>query len=504
MQITPGNIMLILAILLLFSVLAGRIGTKYGVPVLVLFLGIGMAAGVDGFGIQFDNAAVAELIGMFSLCIILFSGGLDTDFKKVKPIMGPGLVLATFGVLLTTALTGVFIHEMMRLLLPEYAFGWIESFLLAAIMSSTDSASVFSILNSSGIGLKQRLKPTLELESGSNDPMAYLMVILFISIIEDGTTLSGGMIFKTSLELLLQLAIGIAAGFIIGKVTVKLVNILKSDNEFLYPVMVIACCFFAFTLTGLIKGNSYLAVYIAGLVVGNNKLALKRTISTFFGGFTWLVQILMFLTLGLLVNPHELLNIIFPGLLLGIFMILVSRPVSVYLCLAPFKRYTLKAKTYIGWVGLRGAVPIIFATYALMSPEVTHARFMFNLVFFITLLSLLIQGTTVNSMAKWFGLTEELPTRHFDFELPEEITAVTKEMTITAEHLSEGSRLCEMDIPDETLVILIKRDDTYLVPKGNTRLYIGDTILLLGRENEPLKKILDRHCNCPSETSTAS
>lgn len=490
MQITPGNIMLILAALLFFSVIAGKLGTKYGVPVLVAFLGIGMAAGVDGFGIQFDNAAVAELIGMFSLCIILFSGGLDTDFKKVKPVLKPGLVLATAGVLLTTILTGVFIHEMMRYFLPEYAFGWTESFLLAAIMSSTDSASVFSILNSSGIGLKQRLKPTLELESGSNDPMAYLMVILLISIIEEGTVITGTLVLTTALELLLQLAVGIVSGIIIGKLTVKTVNILKSDNEFMYPIMVIACCFFAFTLTGLIKGNSYLAVYVAGLVVGNSKLTLKRTISTFFGGFTWLVQILMFLSLGLLVNPHELLHIVLPGIMLGFFMILVARPAAVFACLAPFKNFTLKAKTYIGWVGLRGAVPIIFATYALMSPEVAHARFMFNLVFFITLLSLLIQGTTVNPMAKWLGLTEELPSRHFDFDLPEEITAVMQEITVTPGHLEEGSRLCEMNMPDDTLAILIKRGDTYLVPKGNTRLHIGDTVLLLGRENSSLKKLL--------------
>lgn len=481
MEITPDNIMLIVAILLFFSVLIGKAGSKYGVPALLAFLGIGMIAGVDGFGLQFDDAVQAEFIGMISLCIILFSGGLDTDFKKIKPVLLPGLILATAGVFVTTIFTGVFIHEMMRLLLSDYVFGWTESFLLAAIMSSTDSASVFSILNSSGTGLKQRLKPTLELESGSNDPMAYLLVVLLISVIESGQTLSGALVLESVGKLVLQLGVGVISGYGIGYLTVRIVNAINSSNEFLYPVMVIACCFFAFTLTNMIGGNSYLAVYIAGVVVGNSKLVLKRTISTFFGGFTWLVQILMFLTLGLLVNPHELLNILGPGILLGIFMILFARPIAVFLCLAPFRRYTLKAKTYIGWVGLRGAVPIIFATYALMSPDVVHARFMFNLVFFITILSLIIQGTTVNSMARWLGLDEDVAKKSFNIELPEEIDAAMSEYTVTPDDLADGTLLSEMKIPQQTLVVFEKRGDKFLVPKGNTRLYIDDRLLLISR-----------------------
>ena len=367
MVITPGNIMFVVAILLFLSVWCGKAGSKYGLPSLLIFLGIGMAAGTDGFGLQFDDAATAEFIGMLSLCIILFSGGLDTDFKKIKPVLAPGLVLAIVGVFITTLLTGAFIHEMMRLLLPDYCLGWTESMLLAAIMSSTDSASVFSILNSSGTGLKQRLKPTLELESGSNDPMAYLLVTLLISIIETGSKMSGQLMFDSFISLVLQLAVGVGAGLLFGFLTVRTVNAIHTDNEFLYPVMVISCCFFTFTLTNMCGGNSYLGVYIAGLVVGNSRLSLKRTITTFFGGFTWLVQILMFLSLGLLVNPHELIHIIGPGIILGVFMILVSRPLAVMLCLFPFRCFTLKAKMFIGWVGLRGAVPIIFATYALMS-----------------------------------------------------------------------------------------------------------------------------------------
>ena len=474
--------MLIAAVLLFFSVLVGKAGSRFGMPALLVFLGIGMAAGIDGFGLQFDNAAAAEFIGMVALCIILFSGGLDTDFKKIRPVLGPGLVLATLGVLLTTIITGVFIHEMMRLMAPEYAFGWAESLLLAAIMSSTDSASVFSILNSSGIGLKQRLKPTLELESGSNDPMAYLLVVLLISVIESGSDITGGLVLSTLGALAVQLGVGVAAGWVIGLLSVKAINSIRSDNDFMYPVLVISCCFFAFTLTGLVGGNSYLAVYIAGVVVGNKRIVLKRTITTFFGGFTWLVQIAMFLTLGLLVNPHELVDIVWPGLLLGVFMIVVARPVAVLACLIPFKCYTPRAKAYICWVGLRGAVPIIFATYALMSPAVVHARFMFNLVFFITILSLLIQGTTVNSMARKLKLTEPLDEPHFNVELPDEVASDTREYTIEPQHLSKGNLLREVTLPPDTLAILLYRDKRYLVPKGDTELTPGDVLLLVTRK----------------------
>ncbi len=223
------------------------------------------------------------------------------------------------------------------------------------------------------------------------------------------------------------------------------------------------------------------------------KLALKKTITTFFGGFTWLVQIIMFLSLGLLVNPHELLNtsILIPGLLLGMFMIIVGRPASVMLCLLPFKRFTFKARLYISWVGLRGAVPIIFATYALMSPDVLHARFMFNMVFFITILSLLLQGTSVTRMAKWLGLEEPVREREFNLELPDEITAAMVEMEVKPELLAEGDRLRDISLPPATLVIMVKRGGKYLVPTGNTRLYLGDCLLLIAEKEAHLTQLVD-------------
>ncbi len=482
MEITPNNIVLISAALLLLSVFAGRTGSRYGLPTLVLFLGVGMLAGVDGFGIHFDSAETTQFIGMVSLSIILFSGGADTKIKDIRPVLGPGLVLATVGVLITTVVTGAFIYYLFHVFAPDYAFGWIESMLIAAIMSSTDSASVFSILGSAKTDLKQNLKQTLELESGSNDPVAYLLVIILIGLLENGSSESGGSLLATSAGLLvMQLSLGAIGGLVIGYVSVWLVKRLRSDNEFMYPVLMISCVFFSFSLTELIGGNSYLAVYVSGLVVGNSKLPLKRTITTFFGGFTWLVQIIMFLTLGLLVNPSELVSVAVPGVALGLFMILIARPVAVFISLLPFRKFTFKARLFVAWVGLRGAVPIIFATYALISPAVEHAAFMFNVVFFITLLSLLIQGTTVTTMARALDLC--IPQKETAFagvELPENITATMKEKEVTSDMLYEGETLRTMALPPKTLVIMVKRGDGgFVVPKGDTRMRVGDTLLLI-------------------------
>lgn len=484
MEITLNNIMLISAILIFISVYAAKAGSRFGVPTLVLFLGLGMVFGVDGIGIHFDSAEIVQFIGMVALSIILFSGGLDTSIKAIKPIAAPGIVLATLGVLLTAGFTGVFIYYLMGWIAPEAHFGILESLLLASIMSSTDSASVFSILNSSHTGLKQNLKPTLELESGSNDPMAYLLVIILIGIIESQEAFTGAMLLHSVGMLFKQLALGLFCGGLFGWITVQIVNRLRITNEFLYPIMMLSCVFLTFSLTEMSGGNSYLAVYVAGVVVGNMKMALKRTIGSFFGGFTWLAQIIMFLSLGLLVNPHELLtpHVIEPGLILGVFMIIFGRPISVFISLLPFRKFSLKARIYIAWVGLRGAVPIIFATYALVSPELLHSRYIFNMVFFITLLSLLIQGTTVKSMASWLELTEPYAEREFNVDLPDEITAVTHEKVVDAEMLSEGNHLRNIQLAPNTLVMLVKRKGRYLVPTGKTRLFIGDQLLIISSE----------------------
>ena len=496
MIITSGNIMLVMAVLLFMSVLASKAGFRYGLPSLLLFLVVGMLAGVDGFGVQFDSAEVAQFIGMISLSIILFSGGLDTDFKQIRPVLGPGIILATIGVLLTTGICGAFIYYLFQIVaIPGIEFGWTESLLLAAIMSSTDSASVFSILNSSKKGLKENMKPLLELESGSNDPMAYLLVIVLIQIME-GSGMSGSALWADSILLLVkQLVVGAISGVAIGFGAVWVINKIKASNEFMYPILLLSVVAMIFSVTELIGGNSYLAVYIGGLVVGNRKIVLKHTITTFFGGFTWLVQIVMFLSLGLLVNPHELVDwhVIVVGLALGLFMILLGRPIAVMLSIGWMRQFSMKAKAFVCWVGLRGAVPIIFATYALMSENVPHAKFMFNIVFFITILSLILQGTSINRIAQKFKLDVPLKDAEFNVTLPDEITAVTSEIEVSAELISDGALIRDITLPPKTLVVMVKRGERYLVPTGNTRLCLGDSLFIISEDHKDMEDLMARH-----------
>ena len=485
MVISPENILLVGAILLFLSVLVGKTGAKFGVPALLLFLGVGMLAGSDGFGIYFDSPQIAQFIGTVALCIILFSGGMDTHYREIKPILAPGVTLATLGVLMTTIITGLFIYSLSDLLPGNFQLGLLESMLLAAVMSSTDSASVFSILRSKGISLKERLRPTLELESGSNDPMAYMLTIHLIQVIEIGV-----IDWPHSIVLLfMQLSIGAAAGFALGYAIVWIINRINVPNESLYPVLLFSCVFFVFAFTNLLQGNGYLAVYIAGLVVGNRKLMHKRSLTTFFDGFTWLFQIVMFLTLGLLVNPSELPAVAGVGLLVAIFMIVVSRPISVFTCLLPFRRFTTRARVYISWVGLRGAVPIIFATYPLMSAEIPNARMIFNIVFFVTIVSLLVQGTTVSAMARWLGLVGKSEEKEiFNVALPDEIKSAMSEIELTDEALSGGNKLMNLSLPDNTLVVMVKRGEQYFVPKGHTHLQSRDRLLVISDNDEELRK----------------
>lgn len=476
------EVLLICSVILFVSILAGKAGFRVGLPALLLFLGIGMLFGSDGLGLQFSNPQIAQFIGMIALSIILFSGGMDTKLSEIKPIASQGVVLATLGVLVTTAITGYFIFWLTGLVAGYETLTLAESLLMAAVMSSTDSASVFSILRSKGVYLKQRLRPTLELESGSNDPMAYMLTIILIAYIQ-----SNGMDFQEgATSLIIQLGLGLIAGYILGKVSVWIINRVNVENQSLYPILLLAVIFFIFSITSLLKGNGYLAVYIAGLVVGNTKIIHKKSIVTFFDGFTWLWQIVMFITLGLLVNPHELLPVAGIGLTVGIFMIIFARPITVFLCLLPFRNFTTKAKLYISWVGLRGAVPIIFATYPLIA-GIENANLIFNVVFFITILSLLVQGTTVTHVARWLHLTDA-PDRkdEFGIELPEEIKSAMSEIDITKEVLSHGNKLMQLKLPDHTLAVMVKRDGKYFIPKGNTELHENDKLLMISDNDEAL------------------
>lgn len=475
-------ILLVVSIILILSIFAGKAGYRFGLPALLLFLGVGMLFGSDGLGIQFDNPQLTQFIGTLALSIILFSGGMDTKLSEVRPIASQGVVLATVGVLLTTFITGGFIYVVCHYSSIYDTLTLPEALLLAAVMSSTDSASVFSILRSKGVLLKENLRPTLELESGSNDPMAYMLTLILIAFIGS----EGMSVPEAAWMLVLQLGIGAIGGYLLGKAAVWVVNKINIDNTSLYPILILAFAFLSFSVVTLIKGNGYLAVYIAGLIFGNSKIVHKKSIGTFFDGFTWLWQIVMFLTLGLLVNPHELLPVTHIGLGIGLFMILIARPVSVFISLLPYKNFSLRARLYISWVGLRGAVPIIFATYPLIA-GVEHARWFFNIVFFITILSLLVQGTTVTYVARLLKLIDKPPVKEeFGVELSEDIRSVMSEIEITPQVLEHGNRLMDLSLPDHTLAVMVKRNNRYFVPKGNTVLKENDRLLMISDDNEAL------------------
>ena len=481
MIFTAENILLIGSILLFVSIVVGKTGYRFGVPALLLFLLVGMLFGSDRLGLQFHNAKIAQFIGMVALSVILFSGGMDTKFKEIRPILSPGIVLSTVGVFLTALFTGLFIWYLSGMSWTNIHFPLITSLLLASTMSSTDSASVFAILRSQKMNLKHNLRPMLELESGSNDPMAYMLTIVLIQFIQSDGMGTGNIIGS----FIIQFLVGAAAGYILGKLAILILNKINIDNQSLYPILLLSFVFFTFAITDLLRGNGYLAVYIAGMMVGNHKITFRKEIATFMDGLTWLFQIIMFLMLGLLVNPHEMIEVAVVALLIGVFMIVIGRPLSVFLCLLPFRKITLKSRLFVSWVGLRGAVPIIFATYPVVA-NVEGSNMIFNIVFFITIVSLIVQGTSVSFVARLLHLSTPLEKTGNDFgvELPEEIDTDLSDMTITMEMLNEADTLKDMNLPKGTLVMIVKRGDEFLIPNGTLKLHVGDKLLLISEKNK--------------------
>ena len=486
MELSVELVLLVVSILFFISILVGKAGSKFGVPVLLLFLGVGMLAGSDGVGITFENYQIAQTIGTIALCIILFSGGLDTKMEEIKPVASQGVILATIGVLLTSVFTGLCAWLIFGMTDQWKDIGLLTSFLLAATMSSTDSASVFAILRSKGVKLKHNLRPLLELESGSNDPMAFMLTVTFIGIIQAGENPN---FWIVGLKVIMQLAIGTIAGYLLGKLAVRIINRIKIDNSSFYPILVFTSCIFIFSITYFLQGNGFLAVYIGGLIIGNSRFVHKRSSVNFFDGLAWLSQLLVFLTLGLLVNPSELVAVAIPGLIIGVLMILVTRPVSVFMCLTPYKKMSFRQKSFISWVGLRGAVPIIFAILPLAA-GVPHAKLIFNIVFFITLVSLIVQGTTLTWMAEKHGLAEKpqefKQLEDFDFDFSDEIKSVMTEISVIPEIFKKGHRLMDISLPEKTLVVMVKRDEHFFVPTGKTSLQEGDKLLLITDDNDAL------------------
>lgn len=482
--LTTDHLLLYGSILAVLGLFLSKTGFRFGLPTLLLFLGVGMAAGATAF-INFDSPVIAQTIGSVALVVILFSGGMDTSFKEVKPIMAPGGLLATVGVLLTALFTGTFIYFLFQWLDMGIKLTFLQSLLFASVMSSTDSASVFSILRSKRTNLKQNLKPLLEFESGSNDPMAYMLTMVLIQMISQGDSVT---IWDGVWMFVVQFSLGLLLGFLLGKGAIWLVNRANLYATSLYPILMLFVAFFIYSITNTVQGNGYLAVYVGGLVIGNSRMQYSHTIAKFFDGMQWLSQLVMFLTLGLLVDVPFLLKVALPALYISLFMLFFGRPLSVFLTLLPFwGKFSAKAQLYTSWVGLRGAVPIIFA----ISPWVAgleHAQLTFTIVFFITILSLLIQGTTVHSMADKLDLIDYSVRENVftDINLPQQIKSAISEIIVNNQMLSKSDMMRDLELPDHTLAIMVQREGQFFIPRGHTQLRVDDHVLFISDDQEAL------------------
>jgi potassium/hydrogen antiporter len=461
------------AILLICCVLLSKASGKVGIPTLVIFLAVGVLAGSEGIGgIYFDNVYYSKTLGIVALAYILFAGGLETKWQSVRPVLKSSLSLSTLGVILTTLCVGFFAHFVLQL-------SKIEGLLLGAIISSTDAGAVFTVLRSRHIPLKDNMKSLLELESGSNDPVAVFLVtsILFLMKFPDQSLV---ILFP---KLIKQMLIGSVVGFGAGKGMAWAFNKLKLEIEGLYTVLSLAMVLMIYTTSQGLEGNGFLSVYLAGVVLGNENFIFKKSLIMLHDGVSWLMQSSMFLTLGLLIFPSKVVAVTGHGILVALFMILMARPLSVYISLS-FSSFNWKEKTLIAWVGLRGAVPIVMATYPLVA-GIAKAEYIFNLVFFVAVSSLILQGTTIGFVAKLLGLFEkdhELTKEH-----PEHKSHITfrdnmNYLTVPRNSGLVDKSIVELKLPEDFLIVLIEREGDVIIPRGATQLKENDKLLTISHK----------------------
>jgi cell volume regulation protein A len=465
-------LILLTGVLLLLGIASSKISARLGVPVLVLFLLLGMLAGSEGIGgIEFESYTLAHGIGSLALLFILFDGGLSTPLAAVRSTWKPSLVLATAGVLITAAITG-------------WAASWIlgvtllEGMLLGSIVGSTDAAAVFAVLRSGGVTLEPRLGSTLEIESGSNDPMAIFLTIGCIEVLTGKMELGPGLLWL----FVSQMAIGAVIGIVFGWLTVRVVNRINLDAAGLYPVLVSAFALSAFGIAAWLGGSGFLAVYLAGIVIGNSKLVFQRGILLFHNASAWLSQIVMFVVLGLLSFPSRLLDASGRGLLIGAVLIMIARPAAVLLTLLPF-RFNVRELTFLSWVGLKGAVPITLATFPLLA-GVPQANLLFDVVFFVVVLSALVQGWSLPLVARWLKLdrpAEQRPPVTLEISSLRHVDGDIVDYTVGSDSRAAGRRVRDLALPDGVVIALIARQQQIIPPQGKTRVEAGDHVILVLR-----------------------
>ena len=476
------HILFYISLLIVISIFITKLSENFGLPALLLFLAVGMLAGSDGIGkIFFEDVKITQAVGTVALILILFSGGLSTNISSVYPVRKEAVSLATIGVVLTAVLVGLFCRYVL-------GFDLVYGLLIGAIVSSTDAAAVFSILRSNNISLKNNLKPLLELESGCNDPMAIFLTMTLTAVIVSNEA----DILNISFSLIKQFAFGSLIGYIVSKAVVNIFNRISLSYEGLYPVLALSFAFLIYGSAALIGGSGYLAVYIAGIIIGNSNIIQKRSMLRFFDGLAWLGQIGMFLTLGLLVYPSQLLLIIGSGILLSMFLIFAARPLSVMLSLY-FSGYKFNEKLAVSWIGLRGAVPIILATIPLSS-GIDNSHTIFNIVFFIVISSAIIQGWSIKYITKLFKVSSKPDaniTSPIEFQTLENNSSELLDFIIPYNSGMKDKTIIDLNLPKDCLIIFICRDEKFFVPNGNTILKGGDVLQILMNKGD-MKKVIEK------------
>ncbi|MGP4071741.1 potassium/proton antiporter [Piscibacillus sp. B03] len=477
-------IVLIIAFLLISGVIAAKFSSRIGLPSLVLFILVGMLIGSDGFGwIYFDNAEIAQMAGILALIIILFEGGLQTKWKTVRAVAVPSISLATAGVLITSLITGFAVHYILQV-------SWYEALLFGAIVGSTDAAAVFAALKERNI--KAKMGATLEAESGTNDPMAVFLTIIFIELVLHPETSMWIMVPS----FFWQMGMGLLLGLGIGKLASFSINRINLESSGLYPIFTLSFGLLTYSIASAIEASGFLAVYVAALVIGNSELTYRYSISQFNEGFAWMAQILMFVILGLLAFPEHVfsLDIIGQGLIISFVLIFVARPIAVFLSLIRMK-YSFKEKIFISWAGLRGAVPIVLATFPIVAGT-ENASLFFNVTFFVVLTSALVQGSSINFIAEKLGLMGPVKdTPHHSIELISIAKANAEMIQFQAnrDNAVVGRKLKDIEFPKKATISAIVRGDRLITPYGDTEIKPGDFLYILvsRKYKEELRKMLN-------------
>ena len=481
---TSGGFLLLVAILIFIAILVTKVGARFGVPSLLLFLLLGMLLGPDGLGLESVDYETAQHFGHLAMTVILFTAGLQTSVKETTPVMRPGFLLSSVGIILTILFTGGLILLCFK---GSFHYTVLGPFLLAAILSPTDSHTVHSILHGKRLRLREGLAPMIDLESGSNDPMGLSITLILVQILSNAQLASrpGAALLTGFGLLLLQIAVGTAVGLAVGYGARWLLDKIKLSGSTLNAIFLLSIGLFANGLADLLHGNDLLAIYIAGLQISNRaNLRGRKEVNSFFDGITWLMQLAMFLTLGLLARPTRMLPMLLPAVAIALILFFVARPASVLLTLLPFKKFSFRAKIFTSWVGIKGTGPILFTLFPVVA-GFEGAADILNIVFVITLLSLLLQGMTLLPMAKALHLSyEEDPrTETFGMEIPEEM-GMLRDHTVTEDDLAMGSTLRDLALPHGIRVVMVRRGERFLVPHGSMSLEVGDRLVIIMGESD--------------------